>query len=239
MNNNLLAGIFFSLLFNAVFSFPLHSESIVRNVGRGTNQVRVRSAKEIRDQNVVKQSYESTCGAASLATIFTYFINDKTSETDVLKIIGNFLTEKQKVEKEDLSFEDLSKVVQLKGYKPIGGWVKPENLPRLHGPVIVYVKPQGKDHFSVLKGIRGNRVYLADPSLGNVQMPVYRFLDMWPLNKQGEGRILMVDRTDGKLPKDYPLKLKVGVDRLEAEAISVRQMRETTNPYVRFPQLLR
>ena len=59
-------------------------------------------------------------------------------------------------------------------------------LPRLGGPVIVFIEPRGYKHFVVLRGTRGDRVYLADPSRGNIRMPAYRFLDSW-LGENGTG----------------------------------------------------
>ena len=46
-------------------------------------------------------------------------------------------------------------------------------------PVVVYIKVRKDDHFSVLRGIRGNTVWLADPSLGNRTYSRAQFLDMW------------------------------------------------------------
>lgn len=46
-------------------------------------------------------------------------------------------------------------------------------------PVVVYIKVRKDDHFSVLRGISGNTVWLADPSLGNRTYSRAQFLDMW------------------------------------------------------------
>ena len=49
----------------------------------------------------------------------------------------------------------------------------------------------GYKHFAVLKGVRGDRVYLADPSRGNIRMPAYRFLEAWM--RGGTGIIFVVE----------------------------------------------
>ena len=66
----------------------------------------------------------------------------------------------------------------------------------------MFIRPHGYRHFAVFKGVRGDRVYLADPSLGNVRMPLYRFLDMWA-NEAGQGVIFAVEKSDGKLAGSF------------------------------------
>jgi hypothetical protein len=59
-------------------------------------------------------------------------------------------------------------------------------------------------HFAVLRGVRSDRVYVADPSSGNVRLTIPCFLSQWTdvaliLGKPGVG-----------LPTDYPLALTEG-----------------------------
>lgn len=57
----------------------------------------------------------------------------------------------------------------------------------------MYLKYRKDDHFSVLRGIDGNTVLLADPSLGHVSMSRAQFLDAWK-TREGNlaGKILAV-----------------------------------------------
>ena len=57
----------------------------------------------------------------------------------------------------------------------------------------MYLKYRKDDHFSVLRGIDGNTVLLADPSLGHVSMSRVQFLDAWK-TREGNlaGKILAV-----------------------------------------------
>ena len=55
----------------------------------------------------------------------------------------------------------------------------PKDLGKLNGPVIVFIEPRGYKNFAVMRGFRGDRVHLADPSRGNIRMPAYRFQDSW------------------------------------------------------------
>jgi len=63
------------------------------------------------------------------------------------------------------------------------------DLTKLKGPVIVYFEPAGRPHFSVLKYMKGNRVFLADPAKGNIKVPTDQFAKEW------HGIILAIDRS--------------------------------------------
>ena len=72
------------------------------------------------------------------------------------------------------------------GFKAQGFAATYEQLARLKMPVIVYVKHRKDDHFSVLRGIDGDTVWLADPSLGNRTYSRAQFLAMWQTREGGE-----------------------------------------------------
>ncbi|MGH8651117.1 MAG: cysteine peptidase family C39 domain-containing protein [Gammaproteobacteria bacterium] len=70
-------------------------------------------------------------------------------------------------------------MAQQKGYQAAGFKLTVGQLPQLLAPVIVHVQPFGYHHFAVLRGVAGDRVYLADPGRGNLRMSIARFLDEW------------------------------------------------------------
>lgn len=199
----------------------------------------LKSVKALRDQNVVKQGYDYSCGAGALATLLTYGVGDKATEAEILLQLMNSLPKDQEVlkKKEGFSLADLQSVALMRGHKSAGFRIAPEYLAKLKGPVIVFIQPRGYKHFAVLRGVKGDRIFLADPSLGNVRMPAYKFLDMW-LDEKGKGIIFVVEAKNGLWPADYPLKLDVtGI--AQPEILSARQMLNVGNPLVRFPELLR
>jgi predicted double-glycine peptidase len=209
------------------------------NLGQNTRIFKpLKSVKALRDENVVKQGFDYSCGAGALATLLTYGVGDQASEAEILMQLMNSLPKDQEKlkKKEGFSLADLQKVALLRGHKSAGFRMLPEYLSKLKGPVIVFIQPRGYKHFAVLRGIKGDRVFLADPSLGNVRMPGYRFLDEW-LDEKGKGIIFVVEAKHG-WPEDYPLKLKVrGV--AQPEVLTTRQMINVGNPYARFPELIR
>ncbi len=107
----------------------------------------------------------------------------------------------------------------------------------LGGPVIVFIEPRGYKHFVVLRGTRGDRVYLADPSRGNIRMPAYRFLDSW-LGENGTGIIFVVEPPDGLPDDEFPLRAPAdGV--AQPEILTARELLAVGNLFTRLPELAR
>ena len=75
-------------------------------------------------------------------------------------------TESGRLKSSGLSLLDLQKLAIERGHKAEGFRLHIDQLSRIERPVIVFIKPFGYAHFAVLRGIRGDRVHLADPSLG-------------------------------------------------------------------------
>ena len=133
--------------------------------------VPVRSWKTLRDARIVKQDLDYSCSAASLATLLNEFYGQSVTEEALLKAMdkGNFKA----------SFEDMQRVLPQFGFKAQGFAASYEQLMKLKAPVVVYLKHRKDDHFSVLRGIDTNTVWLADPSLGNRTYSKAQFLEMW------------------------------------------------------------
>lgn len=148
-------------------------------------KIKVQSWKERRDFNIVKQDLDFSCGAASVATLLNNFYGQTLTEEEVLK----------KLDKEQMraSFEDMRRIMPDLGFEAKGYALSFEQLAQLKIPVIVYLKYRKDDHLSVLRGIDGNTVLLADPSLGHVSMSRVQFLDAWQ-TREGNlaGKILAV-----------------------------------------------
>jgi len=135
--------------------------------------VPIKSWKTLRDQNIVKQDLDYSCGASSIATILRHYYQQNISEADVLKAIN----------KEDMaSFADMARALNHFGFKAQGFSASFEQLAKLRIPVVIYVKHRKNDHFSVLKGINQYTVLLADPSLGNRTYSKEQFLQMWNIS---------------------------------------------------------
>ena len=150
---------------------PIKSESALLITPTLAGRVPVKSWKTMRDERIVKQDKDYSCGAASLATLLNEQYNQKVTEEEIL----------QAMNKEDAraSFEDMANVMPQFGFKAQGFAASWEQLTQLHVPVVVYVELRKDEHFSVLRGIDDNTVWLADPSLGNTTFSREQFLSMW------------------------------------------------------------
>jgi predicted double-glycine peptidase len=163
----------------------------------------VRSWKELRDQNVVIQTFDYSCGAGALATLMRYYFGDAVTEEGILlNILGPMSREEvEDREKNGLSLLDLKLCAERMGYQAAGVRLKYASLPKLRGPVLVHLQRKDYRHFAVLKGVRGDRVYLADPSCGNIRMSIDRFAKEW------SGIALVLGKQGFGLPQNYPLAL--------------------------------
>ena len=191
----------------------------------------VTSLRARRDAGVVKQRYDYSCGAASLATLLTYGLNDPVDEDGLLRSLLEPLKpdELTELQRKGFSLRDLQRLAQARGHKAQGFRLHRDQLAKLSRPVIVFVKPGGYAHFSVLKGVQGDRVHVADPSLGNVRMPLYRFLDMWA-DESGRGVIFAVERQDSFWPERYALQL-AGPAGPPLETLSAERLMEMGKPF--------
>ena len=87
------------------------------------------------------------------------------------------------------------------GYQATGVKLNYASLPKLKGPVLIHLERKDYRHFAVLKGVQGDRIYLADPSRGNIRMSVQRFAKEW------SGIALVLGKREFGLPQKYPLAL--------------------------------
>jgi predicted double-glycine peptidase len=193
-----------------------------------------RSLKALRDEHVVKQRFDFSCGAAALATLLRYGFNEAVTEAQILLELFNRLSEDEKRTARSFGFSllDLQQVAQGRGYIAQGFRLEPDQLPLVNGPVIVFIEPRGYKHFAVLRGVRGDRVYLADPSLGNIRMPVYAFLEAWRGN-DGKGIIFVVEPKTPPRETVAPLLLPTVAGLPLPEIMAVRELQAVRAPLLR------
>src|SRR5688572_20749639 len=167
-----------------------------------------RSMKDLRDQDLIKQRFDFSCGAAALATLIRYGFGQDVTEAQILVGLFDLPSAAEKADRERTGFSllDLQRVARARGYNAEGFRLEPAQLSMLAGPAIVFIEPRGYKHFAVIRGVRGDRVYLADPSRGNVRMPLYAFLDNW-LQDDGKGIVFVVEPKSGLPGGAMPLSL--------------------------------
>jgi predicted double-glycine peptidase len=150
---------------------------------RGHNVRPVRSLLELRQEKVVVQKWDLSCGAATLATLLTYQHGDPVPEREIARGLirrKEYLADPSRVQKAGgFSLLDLQRYVDRRGYEGVGyGRLALPDLIAL-APAIVPLSLNGYDHFVVFRGVWGNWVLLADPAWGNRTMPIERFESVW------------------------------------------------------------
>lgn len=169
-----------------VSSFACSSEQLYINDMGFQKSIPIKSWKTLRDDRIVKQDLDYSCGAASIATILNEYYGLTITEEEILK----------RMNKEDLraSFDDMANALAQLGFRGVGLAASFEQLTKLKIPVIIYAQYRKNDHFSVLRGIDKNTVWLADPSLGNRTYSKHQFLKMWETrhNSELKGKILAI-----------------------------------------------
>ena len=169
--------------------------------GLAANQRPVISLLEMRQEHVVVQKFDLSCGAAALATLLDYVYGDPVSEKEIAKKLirrEEYLQNPDLVKiREGFSLLDLKRYVERRGYQGIGyGKLTLEDLVE-RAPVMVPINADGYNHFVIFRGVWGNRVLLADPAWGNRTMPAEKFESIW-LDYPEFGRVgFVVKRSEG------------------------------------------
>ncbi len=149
----------------------------------------VQSLKDLRQRGVVPQALDYSCGAAALSTVATYFFQDPITETEVIAaILVTGQTPQEGVRKyfrrRGFTLLDLKRAAEARGYRGTGyrGMTLEdlvETIATERVPVLVPINPFGYYHFVVVRGVKGDRVFVADPAVGKMTMKVARFEDVW------------------------------------------------------------
>ena len=136
------------------------------------------SLREARYKGLVRQRYDLSCGAASLATILRYYYEDRVDESDIIEEMLK-RGDQEKIAEKGFSLLDLKEYAERKSYRAGGYKAKLSSLRRLKIPGIVLLNSKKYKHFAVLKGIKKGQVYLGDPASGNRSMSTKAFDEAW------------------------------------------------------------
>jgi predicted double-glycine peptidase len=162
----------------------------------------VRNAKEIRTAGVILQQRDFSCGAAALATVLNKFWGENTNETALLVAIATTLSKAELEEriKNGLTLTDLKRVCDRFGYTTVLGKLTVDKLADIKVPLIVGITVNDYDHFVVVRGADSKFVYLADPAVGRVRVPLEEFAQQWQKNA-----VLVVVKPKSQIPKNPPV----------------------------------
>lgn len=173
----------------------------------------VKSWLELKNENMIKQEYDYSCGSATLATILKYYydleIDEKTVLDGVLELRGLSQEDKKEFENSEmsLSFYDLANYANSLNFKAVGLSLDMDSLKKLQVPVILFVKIRKDEHFTIYKSMDENFVYLADPTFGNIKISIAKFEEMFyqreDLTHPGKILAIIPKSDDVKVNKNF------------------------------------
>lgn len=139
-----------------------------------------RSVLELRNDGIVRQHWDLSCGAAAIATLLTYQLGDPVTEREAA--LGMLHAGDVRLVRARLGFSllDLKRFAASRGFEAVGyGGLTLDELVGL-APVVVPIRVHGYAHFVVLRGRRDDQLLLGDPAFGNRTMSTARFVQSWP-----------------------------------------------------------
>ncbi len=167
--------------------------------GPQTQALVIEPVSEIKYRNIMRQVYDFSCGSAALVTLLNYDLGIKVTEQDAMEGMMEYGEKDKIIERRGFSLLDMKRYVGTLGKKSDGFRGEIADLMELKTPAIVPIDYGGSKHFVVLRGIRDERVYIADPSAGNIVFSVKEFVDWWDKNT-----LFIIYRDDDD---SYPKKL--------------------------------
>ncbi|TLD81282.1 peptidase C39 [Helicobacter sp. MIT 11-5569] len=189
-------GIFgkFCLCFWLLFE-PLRAEFILK------------SYQEIKNQRVIRQNYEESCGAAGLATLLNLLENRNFNELDLLKIMSE-----KEMNTDMVSFADLNEAVQKLGFASNAYLIHRNLLDKfIQIPILVKIEDDPRyPHFVVIINHKGDYLQVLDPSFGEYTSSKRQFFSIWDRNEQGGYALIVAPQSElNKLELKLPHTLNL------------------------------
>ena len=136
----------------------------------------------VKYRNIVRQAYDYSCGSAALTTVLQHYLGRNFQERQVMEGLLHYGENDRIVERRGFSMLDMKRLVTALGF-PAGGFkAELQDLIELDHPAIVPIHYSGFKHFVVVKTVKDGRVYMADPSKGNITFTLERFKEAWDQN---------------------------------------------------------
>jgi predicted double-glycine peptidase len=183
-------------------------------------RLQVEPLSNMRYKNMVRQAYDYSCGSAALTTLLDYYLGRNFQERHVMEGLLEYGETEKIVERKGFSLLDMKRLVTALGH-PSGGFKATiQDLVELEHPGIVPIEYAGFKHFVVIRDVIDNRVFVADPALGNLSFTLKRFEEIWDRN------VIFIVFPGDKKP----------IDALQVKDEDLRYIDESTINYIAFHQ---
>ncbi|AWI33636.1 C39 family peptidase [Helicobacter apodemus] len=165
----------------------------------------LKSYQEIRNEKVIRQTYEQSCGASSLATLINLIDNQKLSELDLLKVMSE-----KELTTDMVSFLDLEEAVKKLDFKSDSFRINEQVLDKLINiPLLVKIEDDPRfPHFVIIINYQGDFLKVLDPSFGEYISSKREFYSIWDRENKGGYALVVVPKQEFKrLDFNFPNKL--------------------------------
>lgn len=139
----------------------------------------IKTLRDLKYRDVVRQGYDYSCGSAALATVLRYGYGKNVSETAMIRDMVSHASNPSDVARSGFSMLDMKRYTERNGMRSHGFKIDVEALYRLQIPVITLLDTRGYKHFVVVKGANAGRIMIADPALGHRVIYQDEFLKNW------------------------------------------------------------
>jgi len=173
-------------------------EAVSLQVGGFRINTKTESLRAIRGRNVVRQSLDYSCGPAGLATVLNYYLDNPITEKQIINKLLKTTDLKKVIQRKGFSLLDLKRFAESQGYKVTGYKMDIASLQELQKPVLVPIKFKNYRHFIVIKGIIKDRVFIADPTVGNTTMKISTFRRIWQ-----DGIALLIEHSEKRMRNPF------------------------------------
>ena len=151
----------------------------------------MQSYQEIKNQRVVRQTYEESCGASSLATLINLIDNQKLSELEILKLMSE-----ESLHTDMVSFTELKIAIQKLGFEANSYALNREIFNKLTNiPILVKIEDDPRfPHFVVIINHQGDYLQILDPSYGEHISSKREFFSIWDRDNKGGYSLIVLPK---------------------------------------------
>lgn len=176
----------------------------------------MQSVLERRERHLVRQHWDLSCGAATLATLMNYQHGEAFTEKAVAESMLRYSDPHTVRIKGGFSLLDMKRFAQRHGYDGLG--YRQLTLDQLLtlAPAILPVDLGGYRHFLIVRGAVADRVLLADPAFGHRSLSVHALARAWL-----GGIAFVVRRRDGLAPPN-----RIGIEPVDWVRVPSQAVRQ-------------
>ena len=153
----------------------------------------VKSYQELKNKDIVRQNYEQSCGAASLATLLNMIDVQKFSELEILQMMSE-----KELRTDMASLADLIAVLDKLGYESSAYQITRQSLDKLLDiPLLVKIEDDPRfPHFVIIINSEGGFLQVFDPSSGRYLSSKRQFFSIWDKHKKGGFALIVLPKNE-------------------------------------------